>query len=94
MKKNLLFLFLTLFSFSAIHAAKDGNIEWNRSNDGTLTISGKGNMPDYGEGTAPWYSIRDGIKVIDLADTITKVGNYAFYNLVNLREIRLNSNLK
>ena len=56
MTKNILLLLLTLFSFSAIHAAKDGNIEWNLSNDGTLTISGTGDMPNYSAGRAPWYN--------------------------------------
>ncbi len=57
MRKNLLLLVLTLFSFFAIHA----EIEWTVSNDGTLTISGT-NMPNYEYGSAPWYSQRESIK--------------------------------
>ena len=71
-----------------------GDIKWNYdSNLKTLTITGT-EMPDYKEGTAPWYGFRDGIKFIRLGDTITKLGNYAFYNLTKVNEISINSNIK
>ena len=43
MRKNILLLLFTLFSFSAIHA----EITSTLSDDGTLTISGTGDMPDF-----------------------------------------------
>ena len=59
MKKNIFLLLFALFSFSAIHAKIDWKLE-----DGTLTISGTGNMPDFSinvnnRTTAPWDSQRD-----------------------------------
>ena len=68
MKKYLLIIILALFSFSATNA----ETEWKLSDDGTLTISGKGDMPDYTakkeNGTvsvsAPWYSQKNKIKKI------------------------------
>ena len=64
MKKNLLIILLTVFSFNAIHA----EVTWNISNDGTLTISGT-DMPNYYFGdfsNAPWLSLdyKDKIKKI------------------------------
>ena len=84
MRKNILLLLLTLFSFSAIHA----QITSTLSDDGTLTISGTGDMPDYrfvydtnhGQTTAPWYSEREKIKKIVIENGVTSIGQYAFYN--------------
>ena len=77
MKKFLLFIFFSLFSFSAIHAEKDGDIEWNLSDDGTLTISGT-IMPDYSHGAAPWYKDCAKIKTVVINDGVTSIGNCAF----------------
>jgi len=87
MLKNLLLLLLTLFSFSAIHAEKDGNIDWNLSDDGTLTISGSGKMTDYSYGAAPWYKDRAKIKTVVIKDGVTSIGNHAFYGCKNLTSV-------
>ena len=92
MKKNLLLIFLTLFSFSAIHA----EIEWTLSDDGTLTISGT-DMPDYrfvydknvGQTTAPWYSERKKIKKIVIEDGVTSIGDNAFANCSSLTSVTI-----
>jgi hypothetical protein len=66
MTKNILLLLFTFFSFSAIHA----EITYQLSDDGTLTISGTGNMPNYNNDNnndsniAPWSSQRAEIKKI------------------------------
>jgi adenylate kinase len=68
MRKTLLLLILTLFSFSAIHADDNGscgdNLTWKfTSSDGTLTISGTGNMTNFGDYRyVPWGSLRNEIK--------------------------------
>ena len=79
MRKTLLLLILTFFSFSAIHAETDWKLE-----NGTLTISGTGNMPDFSinvnnRSTAPWDSQRDKIKTVVIKDGVTSIGKYAFY---------------
>ena len=79
MRKTLLLLILTFFSFSAIHAETDWKLE-----NGTLTISGTGNMPDFSinvnnRTTAPWDSQRDKIKTVVIKDGVTSIGKYAFY---------------
>ena len=83
MRKILLLLILTLFSFSAIHAEEDNGINWNLSEDGTLTISGT-SMPGYqaygyDKDKAPWCKDRDNIKKIVIEDGVTNIGDNAFF---------------
>ena len=72
MKKNIFLLLFALFSFSAIHA----EITWNLSEDGTLTISGTGDIP--GSAGAPWYSRFYEIKKVIIKDGVTNIGENAF----------------
>jgi hypothetical protein len=83
MRKTLLLLILTLFSFSAIHA----EIEWTLSDDGTLSISGTGNMPNYGINQTPWYNDRNKIKKVVILDGVTSIGNCAFDCCTSLTSI-------
>ena len=54
-----------------------GNITWTLTNSGTLTISGKGAMPDFSESRPPWYEKT--FMVIVIEEGITSIGDYAFY---------------
>lgn len=62
------------------------NLFWTLEN-GTLTITGTGEMWNYEVyndssynqlSTAPWYSLRDTISHIYMAEGVTSIGNYAF----------------
>ena len=88
MRKTLLLLILTLFSFSAIHAEEDNGINWNLSEDGTLTISGK-NMPDYDFSGAPWHIDREKIKKVIIEKGVTNIGDCAFSEFSNLTSITI-----
>ena len=83
MRKYLLLLFFTLFSFSAIHA----EITWNLSEDGTLTISGTGDIP--GSGDAPWFSRSYEIKKVIIKDGVTNIGNKAFFDYPALTSVEI-----
>ena len=83
MRKTLLLLILTLFSFSAIHA----EITWNLSEDGTLTISGTGDIP--GSAGAPWYSRFYEIKKVIIKDGVTNIGNNAFFDYSALTSVEI-----
>ena len=90
MRKYILLLFLFVFSFSAIHA----DVNWKLSDDGTLTISGTGNMPDFSinvnnRTTAPWDSQRDKIKTVVIKDGVTSIGKYAFFWCSGLTSITI-----
>lgn len=89
MRKTLLLLILFVFSFSAIYAADD--IKWEISNDGTLTISGTGNMTDYNisRKKSPWNSRSNEIKKVVIKDGVTNIGSYAFYLCGNLTSVTI-----
>ena len=100
MRKTLLLLLFTLFSFSAIHA----DVEWKLSDDGTLTISGKGDMhmPDYGKYEydsnlgidvfiirLPWRRVKEKIKKIVIEDGVTNIGAAAFDGCSNVVSVAI-----
>ena len=84
MKKSLLLILLSIFSFTTIHA----EITWTLSDDGTLTISGT-DMPDYGYRGAPWFSQRDNIKKVIIKDEVTRIGNFAFEGCSGLTSLTI-----
>ena len=71
------------------------NLTWQLEEDGTLTISGKGNMRDFGyvKGV-PWYKYADQITSAVLENGVTSVGEYAFYGLKNMTGITLPEGVK
>ena len=99
MKKEILLLLFCLFSFSAIHADDNGscgdNLTWKfTSSDGTLTISGTGNMPDYESGSdVPWYSRRGEIKKVVIENGVKNIGNKAFRDCVKLTSVEIPSSV-
>ena len=85
MKKSLLLILLSIFSFATIHA----EITWTLSDDGTLTISGT-NMPDYESYySAPWSSQYYKINKVVIESGVTNIGNYAFYNCSYLTSVTI-----
>ncbi len=68
------------------------NLNWALTDDGTLTVSGTGDMKNYSSSNAPWYSYRTRIKAVVVEDGVTSIGNYAFYNsYTNLVSLELSS---
>lgn len=65
--------------------------------DGTLTISGAGETDYYYPGYnnfAPWYDQREAITKVVVEDGITGIGDYAFYECVNLKEANIPEGLE
>lgn len=61
---------------------------WSLDEEGVFCISGKGEMPDYGnENTRPWFLLREKISTIWLSDEVTSIGSGAFRDCTGLREI-------
>lgn len=78
-----------------------GDCTWTLDNDGTLWISGNGEIPDYGYSVseetwrdAPWYDYREYIKSVVIQDGVTTVGTRAFYDCINITSVRLPNTLK
>ncbi len=79
------------------------NLTWAfDKSTGTLTISGTGEMYNYSVHVdeydrvsvdSPWYKIKDLIKNVNIEDTVTSIGDYAFYECENLEEIKVSNNL-
>ncbi|MDR2927794.1 MAG: leucine-rich repeat domain-containing protein [Cytophagaceae bacterium] len=64
---------------------KAGPLAWSFAN-GTLTISGRGAMPDYSDG-APWYNHRKSIAQVVIGNSVTGIGAYAFYECEGLTSV-------
>ena len=56
-------------------------VTWTLDSEGVLTISGSGDMYDYGLYSAPWYGSRSRVKSAVIADGVTSIGGSAFFDL-------------
>ncbi len=58
-----------------------GGLTWNLTKAGTLTISGKGAMPDYsGAGEQPWKDYGSQIHKVVIGEGVTSIGSCTFWN--------------
>lgn len=73
----------------------DTNLTWRLDDDGTLTISGKGDMKNWVEekNPAPWYGQRTTIKKVIIEDGVTFIGGYAFEGCESLTNVTLPENI-
>ena len=104
MKKRILSMMLALsmmVSFMPIiaSAATSGtcgdNLTWTFDN-GTLTISGTGEMEDYyweENHRAPWFKNRESIKNVVIEEGATNISTYAFYCCSNLINITISNSV-
>lgn len=73
---------------------KSGSLTWFISDEGKLTISGKGRMPDYsGSALAPWYDYREKVLALEVEEGVLSMGDYAFFDCENLKTIQLPKSL-
>ena len=73
---------------------KCGGLTWLLSDEGVLTVSGKGRMPDYsGSALAPWYDYRNQITALEVEEGATSIGNYAFFDCTGLTSVSLPESL-
>ena len=71
-------------------AEGDGsNLTWTLDSEGVLTISGSGDMYDYGLFDAPWYGIRSLVKSAVIADGVTSIGEKAFLYCTSLTSVTI-----
>ena len=69
------------------------NLKWHLTNDGVLTITGKGEMYDYSFNySTPWrYSV---VKRIIIGDSVTTIGNSAFRDCRTLTSVTIPNSIK
>lgn len=64
------------------------NLTWTLDVDGLLTISGTGDMYDYGSGNASTWD-KDKILLAVIGEGVTSIGNKAFVDCYNMKSIAL-----
>ena len=62
--------------------------------DGTLTLSGYGDMYWYDMGSAPWYGLRESIRSAVVEEGVTGLSYCAFFYLTELTEVSLPGSLR
>ena len=101
MKKEL--LFLAALCLAAVQAwgqttvpqgtcgaeADGGNLVWTLTSDGTLTISGTGDMADFSSGNQPWQDHLAAIRTAVVQEGVTSVGDYFLRSCTGLTSIDL-----
>ena len=71
-----------------IASGTTGSLTWKLTEDGVLTISGNGEMPNYANTDyVPWYSHRNSVEKVVITSGVTSIGNYAFLGCKNLASI-------
>ena len=100
MKKILLLCFvciLLIIPFSIAASESSGNlgtISWVLDDTGTLTISGKGKLPDFTSNTdSEWKQYKDQIKKIIIEEGITGIGECSFCYCTNCDSVKLPSTI-
>ena len=100
MRKRIVSLFLTLCMVTSmitamsttVSAATSGtcgdNLTWTLDDEGTLIISGTGDMTGWNGNGSPWYSNKT-IKKVEIKQGITNIGSYAFAYCSSLSSISI-----
>ena len=97
MKKLLsaLLVLVMLLSLPGIGAlAASDELTWSLDKKGTLTISGKGEMPDYSGDTPPWVKYRDDIKAVVIEEGVTHIGAQCFQFCTKLKSVTIPSSVE
>ena len=102
MKKSLVVLLILCIGllFIAVSAVAEsgtcGNkIQWALDEDGVLTLTGSGDMPDFANAEeAPWYSLRSKITKVVFNGEITRIGSNAFAGYDKLKHVTFSTSTK
>ena len=65
------------------------NLTWVLNKEGEFTIEGIGEMYDYSYEDQPWYAYKEFIQTVTLSESVTNIGDYAFYNCDNLTAVSI-----
>ena len=90
--KRLLLLFVTAILFNTVtvfpQGGTTGPLTWS-IDDGTLTISGTGVMPDYEFWDIPWYGYHESIHTVIIKAGVMSIGKNAFFSCRSISSIKI-----
>ncbi|MBQ1948421.1 MAG: leucine-rich repeat domain-containing protein [Clostridia bacterium] len=70
------------------------NLTWDLDDTGKLTIEGTGAMTDWASSTkVPWYAKRSSIKTVVIGNSVTSIGEGAFYSCDSLTSITMGNSV-
>jgi hypothetical protein len=96
MKKTILLLTVALLFSTVTTFAQGGTtgpLTWNLEN-GTLTISGEGEMPNYSSPyEPPWLQYGSGISVVIIETGVTNISDYSFWYCGNLSSVTVGNSV-
>ena len=80
---------LTAFSETTVASGTCGdNLTWTLDSEGTLTVSGTGEMYDYtGTSTDVWHEYRAIVTNVKINSGVTSIGEYAFFAFTSLENV-------
>ena len=84
-------------AYAGEFGAKGNNLFWSLNlTTGVLTISGKGDMADFGNGSpwAPWNEHSRYIKKVVINDGVTNIGDRAFYCCYYIEDVEIPDSVK
>ena len=65
-------------------------LEWNLDEEGTLLITGEGEMPNFeNSDKTPWHNFLEDIKRVEIQEGITSIGDYSFNHCINLCDVSI-----
>ena len=65
------------------------DVRWVLDTNGLLTIYGTGEMENFSQGGAPWYTYRTTTTAAEILDGVTTIGDAAFYAFYKLERIAM-----
>jgi hypothetical protein len=78
------------FASRTVASGKCGtNLTWKLGSEGTLTISGTGDMENYDLDDVPWYSRSESIESVVIKSGVTSIGESAFYDCRSLASVTI-----
>ena len=93
--KQLYLLLITLVVSLSAYAEKSGtcgkNLKWKLTDEGVLTITGTGEMNNYGTreyNRSPWYAA-ESVKQLIIGDGVTTIGSGAFFSCSSLTSVTI-----
>lgn len=95
MKKIYLLIVIIGLGYNSLMAGGTcgANLTWNLT-DGVLAINGTGDMTDWVTfASVPWYSNRVNISSVTIGNSVTSIGEYAFYDCSSLTSVTIGNSV-